>query len=165
MIDRFLTLKEVCINFNFGVFKLTLVSFRLLWRSLVTMTWAWRNIDFVQQIGRNWRIVGKFLKCYFFLYILSKADIQYQIPHAFQDILGAEATPTLCYTVFAFSSFIKRWEELATARYGWDKIIQPGLDKLDDYSSDLDNVPAYKLAMGIFFLLFINFESLTHIML
>jgi hypothetical protein len=70
------------------------------------------------------------------------------VPHAFQDILGAEATPTLCYTIFAFSAFMERWEELAQDNPRWAAVIQPGLDKLNDYSTDLDEVPAYTIAMG-----------------
>ena len=70
------------------------------------------------------------------------------MPHAFQDILGAEATPTLCYTIFAFSSFIARWEELQQSNPNWAGVIQSGLNKLEDYAEDLANVPAYTVAMG-----------------
>jgi hypothetical protein len=78
----------------------------------------------------------------------------HQVPHAFQDILGSEATPTLCYTIEAFSMFIQRWEELAASYDQWETLIRPGLDKLDTYSMDLDRVPVYTLAMGnvLFFL-------------
>lgn len=34
------------------------------------------------------------------------------------------------------------------------QVIQPGLDKLNDYTVDLDLVPAYQIAMGIFFIFF-----------
>jgi hypothetical protein len=85
-----------------------------------------------------------------------------QVPHAFQDILGAEATPTLCYTIFAFSSFIQRWEELKEVRPEWDHFITPGLEKLEDYSMYLDYVPAYTLAMGKVFLLYEDFNLTSH---
>jgi hypothetical protein len=43
---------------------------------------------------------------------------------------------------------MQRWEELAQDNASWAAVIQPGLDKLSDYSMDLDEVPAYTLAMG-----------------
>jgi hypothetical protein len=70
------------------------------------------------------------------------------VPHAFQDILGGEATPTLYYVIFAFSSFIDKWEELQKSNPNWADVIQPVLDKPEDYVSDLDQVPAYTIAMG-----------------
>jgi hypothetical protein len=76
------------------------------------------------------------------------------VPHAFQDILGAENTPTLCYTIFAFSSFIQRWEELQQEHPNWITVIEPGLEKLNEYSMELDNVPAYTIAMGKLSILF-----------
>jgi hypothetical protein len=70
------------------------------------------------------------------------------VPHAFQDILGAEATPTLCYTIYAMSAFIQRWEELIEDNPEWENFIRPGLDKLEGYTRPLDDIPAYILAMG-----------------
>ena len=43
---------------------------------------------------------------------------------------------------------MQRWEELAQDNPNWAAVIQPGLDKLSDYSADLDKVPAYTIAMG-----------------
>ncbi len=43
---------------------------------------------------------------------------------------------------------MQRWEELAQDNVSWAAVIQPGLEKLSDYSMDLDEVPAYTLAMG-----------------
>jgi hypothetical protein len=43
---------------------------------------------------------------------------------------------------------MQRWEELAQANASWAAVIQPGLEKLSDYSMDLDEVPAYTIAMG-----------------
>jgi len=96
-------------------------------------------------------------------YSQPNAHIQNQIPHAFQDILGAQATPTLCYTIFAFSSFIQRWEELADERKEWEDYIAPGLQKVDDYSLYLDEVPAYTIAMGnvVFSIKYLNL-TFTH---
>lgn len=94
---------------------------------------------------------------YFILFIISSITyVSNQIPHAFQDILGAESTPTLCYTIFAFSSFIQRWTELKEDHVEWERYIQPGLEKLESYSLHVDNVPAYAIAMGNVFHLHID---------
>ena len=71
-----------------------------------------------------------------------------QVPHAFQDILGAEVTPTICYSVPAYSAFINKWTLLKEDNPQWAKIIQPGLDKLEDYQECLAETPAYVVAMG-----------------
>jgi hypothetical protein len=83
------------------------------------------------------------------LFLLSACtDKHNQVPHAFQDILGAEKTPTLCYSIPAYSAFIKLWKDQMNGNYGWRNIIQPGLDKLEDYQDQLADSPAYVLAMG-----------------
>ena len=71
-----------------------------------------------------------------------------QIPHAFQGFLRAENTPTLCYSIPAFAAFIKMWKDLVFQYPEWEDIIQPGLDKLEDYQERLTDV--YILAMGEF---------------
>jgi hypothetical protein len=73
--------------------------------------------------------------------------------------LGAEKTPTLCYSIYAYSQFIAKWKDLQ-GRADLREYIQPGLDKLEDYSLHLDHVPAYTLAMGIV-LLFLKTFSLV----
>ena len=72
----------------------------------------------------------------------------YQVPHAFQDILGAETTPTLCYSISAFTAFIQLWKQLATEWPDWKVLIHSGLDKLADYQDQLPDTPAYTVAMG-----------------
>jgi hypothetical protein len=47
---------------------------------------------------------------------------------------------------------IESWKILINDNPDWEELIQPGLDKLGDYKYDLDDVPAYYLALGnIFF--------------
>ena len=75
-----------------------------------------------------------------------------QIPHAFQDILGAEKIPTLCHSIPAFAAFIQLWKDLAEERPEWEEIIQPGLDKLEDYQDRLTDV--HIIAMGECLLIF-----------
>jgi hypothetical protein len=79
-----------------------------------------------------------------------------QVPHAFQEVLGAEKIPTLCYSIPAFASFIDMWEKPMQDHPEWKKYIQPGLDKLEDYKNTVDDTPAYVVAMGItsYFLLY-----------
>jgi hypothetical protein len=62
--------------------------------------------------------------------------------------LGAEATPTICYSVPAYSAFINKWTLLKEDNPQWAEIIQPGLDKLEDYQDRLADTPAYVVAMG-----------------
>ena len=72
-----------------------------------------------------------------------------QVPHAFQDILGAETTPTLPHVIPAFSALIQRWNELKDKNIPWHVMIQPGLEKLRGYEEELSKTPAYFLAMGV----------------
>lgn len=47
----------------------------------------------------------------------------------------------------------------------WERYIQPGLEKLEDYSLYLDEVPAYTIAMGDVFLLIYKLESYIFLLL
>ena len=71
-----------------------------------------------------------------------------KIPHAFQDILGTEKTPSLPYTIRAFYAFIQRWKEFAKSNPKWEGIIRPGLEKTEVYEEELEKTPVYILAMG-----------------
>ena len=76
------------------------------------------------------------------------ANTNHQVPHAFQDILGAETTPTLCYAILGFSAFMEKWNQLKDKNPDWASIIDPGLEKLQEYVDEIPKVPAYVLAMG-----------------
>ena len=76
----------------------------------------------------------------------------FQIPHAFQEILSGEKTPTVSYTVPSFSSFILCWENLVEENPDWTTIIQPGLDKLGKYENDLNEI--HLVAMGKLYLIY-----------
>jgi len=72
-------------------------------------------------------------------------------------MLSGENTPTLCYSIPAFESFFDIWTKLAEDRPEWADIIQPGLDKLEEYMDRLNN--AHVLAMGeICLILFFTIE-------
>lgn len=76
----------------------------------------------------------------------------FQIPHAFQEILSGEKTPTLCYTIPSFSSFILCWETLVEENPEWVRIIQPGLIKLGDYEAQLTET--HLVVMGKLYLIY-----------
>jgi hypothetical protein len=40
------------------------------------------------------------------------------------------------------------WEDLRDDHFEWERIIQPGLDKLEEYQARLVDTPAYVVAMG-----------------
>ena len=40
------------------------------------------------------------------------------------------------------------WENLKNDNWEWERIIQPGLDKIEEYQARLVDTPAYVLAMG-----------------
>jgi hypothetical protein len=71
---------------------------------------------------------------------------KFQVPHAFQEILSGEMTPTLCHSIPAFSAFTQLWKDLSEEKPQWSEIIQPGLDKLGEYQSLLTDT--HIVAMG-----------------
>ena len=60
--------------------------------------------------------------------------------------MSGESTPTLCYSIPAFESFIRVWKELLGENPGWENLIEPGLAKLEDYETRLTDV--HIVAMG-----------------
>jgi len=71
----------------------------------------------------------------------------FQVPHAFQQQLSSEKTPTLCNAFPAFEGMKQVWKEHQVEHPETCNIVQEGLDKLDDYRDRADHVPAYVLAM------------------
>ncbi|KAJ7764720.1 hypothetical protein B0H16DRAFT_1883353 [Mycena metata] len=72
-----------------------------------------------------------------------------EVPHAFQQKLSAEKTPTLGNALPAFEAMIKKWEQMQVDYPELADIIQKGLDKLGTYQERVERVPAYVLAMLI----------------
>lgn len=70
-----------------------------------------------------------------------------QVPHAFQQKLSAEKTPTLGNALPAFEAMISKWEAMQIAKPEVAEIIEQGLDKLGSYQERVEQVPAYVLAM------------------
>ncbi|TFK40124.1 hypothetical protein BDQ12DRAFT_721592 [Crucibulum laeve] len=71
------------------------------------------------------------------------------VPHAFQQKLSHEMTPTLCYALPSFEGMMKAWENLKIDHPDTTNVIQAGLDKLEVYRDYTDIVPAYLLSMMI----------------
>ncbi|KAF8970640.1 ribonuclease H-like domain-containing protein, partial [Flammula alnicola] len=69
------------------------------------------------------------------------------IPHAFQQRLSAEKTPTLCETIRSFSAITAIWKEHQGEHPETSNIIQAGIDKLEEYSERTSLTPAYTVAM------------------
>ncbi|THU80887.1 hypothetical protein K435DRAFT_694744, partial [Dendrothele bispora CBS 962.96] len=69
------------------------------------------------------------------------------IPHAYQQLLSKEKTPTLCDALPSFVEMIRLWEDL---KYQLPEMIDPinaGLAKLKDYQSRMAKIPAYTYSM------------------
>lgn len=71
----------------------------------------------------------------------------WQIPHAFQQRLSAEKTPTVCEAVRSFSAITEVWKEHQDQYPETSNIVQAGIDKLEDYSDRTSLTPAYTVAM------------------
>jgi len=73
-----------------------------------------------------------------------------KVPHAFQQQLSSEKTPTLCNAFPAFEGMKRVWKEHQVEHPETSDIVQDGLDKLEDYRDRADHVPAYVLAMCMY---------------
>ncbi|KAJ7277820.1 hypothetical protein C8J57DRAFT_1060348 [Mycena rebaudengoi] len=71
-----------------------------------------------------------------------------EVPHAFQQKLSAEKTPTPGNALPAFEAMISKWEQMQRENPEIADIIQKGLDKLGSYQERVERVPAYVLAMS-----------------
>ncbi|KAF7358762.1 HAT family dimerization domain-containing protein [Mycena sanguinolenta] len=69
------------------------------------------------------------------------------VPHAFQQLLSAEGTPTLGDALPSFEAMISRWEEQKYQYPETAHIVQQGIDKLKAYRQRVEDVPAYILSM------------------
>ncbi|KAG2345688.1 hypothetical protein BDR05DRAFT_880114, partial [Suillus weaverae] len=86
------------------------------------------------------------------------------VPHAFQQRLSAEKTPTLCNAIPAFEAMVRIWSKQLDDDPDLAIVIQPGLDKLNDYRSCIADVPAYALAMSqcSYSLVFMGFLTMVN---
>ncbi|KAJ7021762.1 hypothetical protein B0H16DRAFT_1330400, partial [Mycena metata] len=77
------------------------------------------------------------------------------VPHAFQQRLSAEKTPTLGDALPAFEAMIKAWEKQQVSHPETAHVVQEGIDKLESYRDRVQDVPAYILSMREFIILFL----------
>ncbi|KAJ6571336.1 ribonuclease H-like domain-containing protein, partial [Mycena capillaripes] len=71
------------------------------------------------------------------------------VPHAFQQRLSTEKTPTLGDALPAFEAMIKAWQAQQVKYHETAHIVQQGIDKLELYRERVEHVPAYILSMLI----------------
>ncbi|KAG2110488.1 hypothetical protein DEU56DRAFT_749813, partial [Suillus clintonianus] len=86
------------------------------------------------------------------------------VPHAFQQRLSAEKTLTLCNAIPAFEAMVRIWSKQLDDDPDLAIVIQPGLNKLNDYRSRIADVPAYALAMSqcSYSLVFMGFLTMVN---
>jgi hypothetical protein len=73
----------------------------------------------------------------------------FEIPHAFQQVLSYEKTPTLGNAIPAFEAMARSWETHQKKNPDFVDIVEEGLLKLEDYRARAEQVPAYTLAMSL----------------
>jgi hypothetical protein len=73
-----------------------------------------------------------------------------QVPHAFQQKLSSEKTPTLAYALPAFEAMISTWNGLQVQYPQMYDIIEAGISKLNEYRKLTELTPAYILSMRNF---------------
>ncbi|KAJ3566999.1 hypothetical protein NP233_g6642 [Leucocoprinus birnbaumii] len=69
------------------------------------------------------------------------------VPHAFQEKLSGEKTPTLGNVIPTFQIFIKKWELYKESMPNYSEVIEAGLSKLIDYYDKMIGIDAYTLAI------------------
>ena len=75
-------------------------------------------------------------------------SLSFKVPHAFQQQLSYEKTPTLCDAIPSFEAMSAKWEEYQYNNPAMANIVQPGLNKLEAYKEHAELVPAYVVAMS-----------------
>lgn len=70
-----------------------------------------------------------------------------KVPHAFQQKLSSETTPTLCGAIPSYEALIHKWESFRDEKPIVANVIDAGLEKLDDYTERISEIPAYTLSM------------------
>lgn len=73
-----------------------------------------------------------------------------QVPHAFQQVLSSEKTPTLHHALPSFRGMITTWTAMRAKKPQFASIIDAGIEKLEEYMEMVEDVPAYTLAIRMF---------------
>jgi len=116
------------------------------------------NTSSVMRSGNRLNYTVISFRCVFPTFVtLFRSSLFAQIPHAFQQKLSTEKTPTLCYALPFFQSVITNWEKMKVEHPELRRIINPAIAKLTTYQYRIGDVPAYALAMGVYFCIFQSF--------
>jgi hypothetical protein len=75
------------------------------------------------------------------------SEICGQKPHAFQQKLSAEATPTLQNALPSFEKLVSVWKKHQNRYPETSDIVAAGLEKIERYSARASTVDAYILSM------------------
>ncbi|KAH6906874.1 ribonuclease H-like domain-containing protein [Coprinopsis sp. MPI-PUGE-AT-0042] len=70
-----------------------------------------------------------------------------KVPHAFQQVLSSEKTPTLHHALPCFQAMVAKWKAMANEKPLFADIINAGIEKLEEYMEVIAEVPAYTLAI------------------
>jgi hypothetical protein len=80
-----------------------------------------------------------------------------EVPHAAQELLAAERTPTLSMALPSYELLKSKWSELRTTIWELSHYIGIGLEKLTEYINEGRKTRIYALAMSKSSLIFDNF--------
>lgn len=78
-----------------------------------------------------------------------------EVPHAAQELLASERTPTLSMALPAYELLQTKWTELKGTIWELAHYIEIGLDKLTNYIHQARKTRIYALAMSPFKILFV----------
>ena len=84
------------------------------------------------------------------------------MPHLYQQVLSGEKCPTICGTLPAFEALLIKLKRIQREQdIEFYDILEDGIEKLEEYKQDTDNVPAYTLAICeyLLFLIFCFLKS------
>ena len=106
------------------------------WMFIGHLPYLWLNGAIILHSARqSWSTLG-----------VSEWDVDQFLVDSFQQCLSFETTPTLCDALPVFEGLRAKWNQSSNPEV--QHIIQPGLDKLEEYQARMMVVPAYVLAMG-----------------
>ena len=102
--------------------------------------------------GDNWDALQAFydILSVHFIFVIpfqSLSNLTLQIPHAFQQHLSVEKTPTLCKAIRSFSAITEVWKEHQVQYLETSNIVQAGINKMKQCSDQTSLTPAYTVAM------------------
>ncbi|ESK85320.1 hat family dimerization domain-containing protein, partial [Moniliophthora roreri MCA 2997] len=105
------------------------------------------DIEFHEYNNHIWNNVTPHILGKYEWEVMKACEPILRAPHAFQHFLSREETPFLAFTVPGFHAVINKWHELQGEYPELYNVIQPGIEKLEDYLIWLSKVPAYFLSM------------------